>query len=244
VKKIILTILLLVPLSAFAEEWRGITVPEETRYYITYFGILAGYSSIRIEKTQYQGKAAVKITGTVRTTKFFSFFYRVEDTMVSIIDAETFQPLEHKVDYSEGSYRRKTDYVFDYRKGECRSAEGVVPIKDDILDPLGALFYLRVQPLEKGQVIRKEICHGRGVQLIEAAVEGMKKIFTRDGKKNAFMVRPVLKEVKMEGVTSVKENVVIYFLEEGPKLPYVVSGKLVIGSLVARLNSVGPGEKK
>jgi hypothetical protein len=244
VKKFIIVFLLLFPLSAFSEEWRGITLPEETHYYITYFGILAGYSSIRIEKTQYQGREAVKITGTVKTTKLFSLFYKVEDTMISIIDTETFQPLEHKVDYSEGGYRRKTDYVFDYRKGECRSEEGIIPIKDDILDPLGALFYLRVQPLEKGKVVRKEICHGRGVQFIEAAVEGMKKIYTRNGRKNAFIVRPVLKEVKMEGITRVKENVVIYFLEEEPKIPYIVSGKLVIGSLVARLNSVGPGEKK
>jgi len=226
-----------------AEDWNGISLPEEAHYSITYFGVKAGFSTIRIEKVDYKGREAIKITAKVQSTKIFSVFYRVKDTMVSIIDAETLQPLEHKVDYEEGSYRRKTSYSFDYGSGKCLSDEGVVGVKEEILDPLGALLYLRIQDLQKGLVIKKEICDGRGVQEIEAKVAAQKKIATFWGWKQSHIIKPVLKDVKMEGVNELSEKVTLYFLNDVSRIPYLVSGKLKIGSLVARLRKLTNGDR-
>ncbi|MCK5708650.1 MAG: DUF3108 domain-containing protein [Candidatus Aureabacteria bacterium] len=225
-----------------ADEWQGMKLPETAHYSISYFGVKAGNSSIKIEKIDYKGREAIKITAKVKTTKLFSMFYRVDDVMESIVDAKTLKPLEHNVDYEEGSYRRKTKYKFDYEKNECISGEGNVKINDNILDPLGALVFIRIMDLEKNKSIKRQICDGRGVQTVEANVKKKKKIATIWGWEQAYIVKPVLKDVDMKGVTKVKEKVTLYFLEKRSSLPYLVTGKLVIGSLVARLRKLEKGD--
>ena len=119
--------------GTYADEWQGITLPEEAFYSITYFGIPAGSASIRVEKIDYKGKSAIKVTARVWSSSYYSRIYRVNDLLVTVFDTETMEPFEHWVDYEEGTYRRKTHYIFDYEKGECRSEEGIVKIHKNIL---------------------------------------------------------------------------------------------------------------
>jgi hypothetical protein len=224
--------------DAHADDWNGIALPEEARYNLTYFGILAGHASIRLEKIDYSGRPALKVTAKVWSTPFFSLFYRVQDEIVSILDPETLRPYEHNINYQEGTYRRITHYRFDYEKGECLSEEDPVGIVPDVLDPAGALFFLRIQDLSLVKTMKRSVCDGRKTQELEARVVGEKKIATLFGQEQAVIVKPELKDIRREGATKERQDVTLYFLPHRKNLPCLVTGKLVIGSLVARLTEV------
>jgi hypothetical protein len=231
-----LFLLLFTALSA--EDWYGINLPEELNYKISYFSIVAGYGSIKAESTEFEGRKAVKITGKVWSSKFFSTFYKLDDTIISIIDAKTLEPLWHSVDYHEGKYRRKAVFVFDYQKGECTSRDGIVKISEGLLEPLGAFFYLRINELKKGIPIKKEVFDGLTVKEATIVVINEERIKTRFGPKQTIIISPVMKDFRKAGITQVQENISIYLQKELPRLPYLAKGKLVIGSLKATLTEI------
>lgn len=222
----------------FAEEWHGIELPEETYYNISYLFIVAGHGSIRIEKANFEGREAIKITGKVWSSKFFSLFYKIDDTVVSIIDAETLKPLWHSVDYHEGSYRRKAEYNFDYQKLVCTSQEGTVRIKEGILEPLGAYCFLRIGGIKEGIPFEKEVFDGRKINEVSAVVTKEEGIRTKFGKKNTLVIKPTLKDFRKEGITEVQEKITLYLQKEPPRVPYLIKGKLAIGSLKAKLKKI------
>jgi hypothetical protein len=218
-----------------ADEWHGISLPEETHYRISYFALVAGHGSIKVERIGFEGRQAVKITGKVWSSKFFSLFYKIDDTVVSIIDAETLEPLWHSVDYHEGSFLRKAEYSFNFQKGECTSQKGTVKIKEGILEPLGALFFLRINELKKGISVKKEVFDGKTVKEVMAVFSEEKKISTRFGKKDTLVIKPSMKNFRKEGITEVQEKISLYLQKDPPRVPYLVEGKLLIGSLKAKL---------
>lgn len=221
-----------------AEDWHGINLPEELNYKISYFAIVAGYGSIKAENTEFEGRKAVKITGKVWSSKFFSTFYKLDDTVISIIDAKTLEPLWHSVDYHEGTYRRKAVYIFDYQKRECTSRDGTVKISEGLLEPLGALFYLRINELKKGIPVKKEVFDGLTVKEVTTVAMKEERIKTRLGPKQVIIIKPLMKDFRKAGITQVQENITLYLQKELPRLPYLVKGKLVIGSLKATLTEV------
>jgi hypothetical protein len=221
-----------------AEDWNGINLPEEAHYEISYLGIVAGYGSIKAEPTEFEGRRAVKITGKVWSSKFFSTFYKLDDTVISIIDAKSLKPLWHSVNYHEGKYKRKAIYVFDYQKGECTSRDRTVKISEGLLEPLGALFYLRIHELKKGIPVKKEVFDGLTVKEVTTVVIKEERIKTRFGPKQAIIIKPLMKDFRKAGITQVQENISLYLQKEGPRVPYLVKGKLVIGSLKAILTEI------
>jgi hypothetical protein len=221
-----------------AEDWYGISLPEETHYKISYLSIVAGYGSIRIELTEFEGRKALKITGKVWSSKFFSTFYKLDDTVISIIDAKTLEPLWSSVDYHEGKYKRKAVYVFDYQKGECTSRDRTVKISEGLLEPLGVFFFLRSNELKKGIPVKKEVFDGLTVKEVTTVVIKEEKIKTRFGPKQAIIIKPLMKDFRKAGITQVQENIYLYLQKELPRFPYLVKGKLVIGSLKATLTEI------
>lgn len=231
-------IALIVSSSLFADGWHGIELPEETDYNISYLFVIAGHGSIRIEKTNFEGREAIKITGKVWSSKFFSLFYKIDDTVVSIIDAETLKPLWHSVDYHEGTYRRKAEYNFDYQKLVCTSEEGTVRIKEGILEPLGAYCFLRIGGIKKGIPFEKEVFDGHKINEVSAVITKEERIKTKFGKRNTLVIKPTLKDFRKEGITEVQEKISLYLQKEPPRVPYLIKGKLAIGSLKAKLKKI------
>lgn len=228
-------IVIITSLFLFSDDWNGIELPEETHYRIGYLFFIAGHGSIKIERADFEGREAVKITGKVWSSKFFSLFYKIDDTVVSILDARTLKPLWHSVDYHEGSYRRKTEYHFDYDKLECTSQEGVVKIKEGILEPLGSLYYLRINELKKGIPVINEVFDGHRVKEVAVVVTEEKRLKTRFGWKDVLVINPTMKDFRKEGITKVQEKITLYLQKEIPRVPYLIKGKLVFGSLRVKL---------
>jgi hypothetical protein len=235
---LLLALFLLLFTALSAEDWNGISLPEEAHYKISYLGIVAGYGSIKAEATEFEGRKAVKITGKVWSSKFFSTFYKLDDTVISIIDAKTLEPLWHSVDYHEGKYLRKDVYIFDYQKGECTSRNRTVKISEGLLEPLGALFYLRSNELKKGIPVKKQVFDGLTVKEVTTVAIKEERLKTRFGPKQTIIIKPLMKDFRKAGITQVQENIYLYLQKELPRLPYLVKGKLVIGSLKATLTEI------
>jgi hypothetical protein len=47
-----------------------------------------------------------------------------------------------------------------------------------------------------------------------------------------------MKEFRKAGITQIQENISLYLQRELPRVPYLVKGKLVIGSLKATLTGI------
>jgi hypothetical protein len=133
---------------------------------------------------------------------------------------------------------RKAVYIFDYQQHECTSRDGTVKISEGLLEPLGALFYLRINELKKGIPVKKEVFDGLTVKEVTTVAMKEERIKTRLGPKQVIIIKPLMKDFRKAGITQVQENITLYLQKELPRLPYLVKGKLVIGSLKATLTEI------
>ena len=101
----------------------------------------------------------------------------------------------------------------------------------------GGLQY--VEKSGRRYFFEKDVCDGRKVQTLTADLTGTKKIATMfGGWMEAYIVKPDFKDIRKEGVTATRQDVTVYYLKEKEQIPYLVKGKLKIGSLVARLRKL------
>lgn len=94
--------------------------------------------------------------------------------------------------------------------------------------------------MKKGIPVKQEVFDGRKVKYITAIVKKEKRIKTSFGKKDTLVIKPTFKDFRKEGLTKTLEKITLYLQKELPRVLYLVKGKLLIGSLKAKLIKINP----
>jgi hypothetical protein len=131
---------------------------EVYRFRIDWMRIPVGYVTFEIMHDKVlNGKKVFRVTLRVRTNRFASRIYRIEDRYTSYVDKETLLPIRLDVDRREGRYRKKAVTVYDrvnrmaYFRNFHDGSSKSYPIPEDVLDPISCVIMMRSRPLEVGR---------------------------------------------------------------------------------------------
>lgn len=103
---------------------------------------------------QYEnGHPFYRIEGTGRVYPFYGWFFDMNDTYVSRLDARTMRPIDLKVEIREGDYRFSSFFKYDWDKMEVTTTSrnhkrpnsnvNVITLHDNSFDALALFFNLR-----------------------------------------------------------------------------------------------------
>jgi len=135
----------------------------EALSYKLYWGVLpVGRAWITTEWVQREGKALIRLRAEAKSSRLLAAIYPLHDIVESIVDAESFLPVEFTMMQNEGRLHRTDRTVFDReamvgrltgeqtRKGRYRKRDKEYPIEADTRDILSFLYYMRkFSPEEK-----------------------------------------------------------------------------------------------
>ncbi len=205
---------------------------EHLVYEVSYFGISAGYITLDYNgEKEEDGRIIMEFRGVAETSKFFSTFFKVRDTINLYMDKNLFKPIRVELDLIEGRRRRTEKIVYDFEKKECnyfrKGKNYITPIPEDVQDSFASLYYYRMFASDNNN-IAFNVYGSRKVWTLETNIIKREVLKTPVGNFNSFVVKP---QTRFEGILQAKGDVYIWFSDDERRLPLKFEAKIKLGTL-------------
>ncbi len=217
----------------------GFEIPEKLVYELKWSGIKAGTATLKIVDK----KDSIKIISTARSADWVSFFYPVEDRIVSTVAKNPARPylglpLRYRVKIREGRHRRDKEVIFDHGNHNATFIDHLdddkknVEILADTFDPLSSFYYVRTLKLEVGKPVFVNIFDSRKMWNVEVQILRKERITTKLGTFDTVLIKPLMKS---EGVFNRKGAMYIWLTDDDKHVPVKLRTKVAIGHVTATL---------
>ncbi len=215
---------------------------ESLQYGIYYSFIKAGTAYIKTRGLMSKnGKTAYLIQTTALSARVIDSVYKVRDINYSWLDVNSLHSLGYSQSLREGNYKRDEWLTFDDQNGrfygeiqkkqEPRAIAG--ELKQQVLDMLTSLYYVRAKPLAIGKDITFDIVNREKQYPLVVKVLGKETVKTPAGKFNCWVVEP---QFRGEGIFVAKgKSLKVWLTDDEYRMPVKMAVEVFIGSVSAEL---------
>lgn len=217
---------------------------ERLTYKVKWLGLPVGtiWASIKGIK-KIRGRDVYVLEVVVKTNRFCSAIYKIEDRYVSYLDSEHLHTLRHEVYRREGRFRKDAITDFDqenhtaYFRNLLDKSEKRFDIPQDVQDTLSVCYLFRLSHLDVGKRIEYAVCNNEKNYQLFAVIQRKTKISVPAAKtKDVFYVQPY---AKLKGKEVRKGRVSGYFSADENKFPLLAIVKApVFTKVTAHLTKI------
>ncbi len=216
---------------------KAFAVGEKLSYDIHYGPIVAGSATIETPTYVYEsGRKCYKVEFTMRSAKFFDFFFKVRDYYYSLIDERGLFPWKFEQHIREGGYKKDFVAWFDQCNHTAKtSSGGPYVIQPYTQDAVSTFFYARTldyNSLSAGSEIHFSNFYENKVYPLDVKYLGKEDVETKAGKFHCQIIEPVI--VK-GGLFKNTGKITVWITDDDLKIPVKVKTDVLIGSVVAEL---------
>jgi hypothetical protein len=219
----------IVPQNAFREGERLV-------FDVGYSFITAGEAVMSVPKIDTLfGRPAYQVLFTVRSTKTFSWIYKVEDRYETFLDERGMFPWHFTQHVREGSYSRDFEAWFDQPNNLAYAAEKTYVIPPYVHDAVSAFYFVRTLDYSKSRIGEKTILQNffkDTTYTLSVKFLGRQRIEVDAGTFDCIIIEPLMKE---GGLFKSEGRVLIWLTDDERKIPVKVSTKVIIGSIESEL---------
>jgi hypothetical protein len=203
---------------------------EKLTFEIRYGAIPAGHASLEVTSEDDGDEAVYRITSTARSNDVVSLFFKVEDLIVSEVDASTYESRYFEKRLREGPYRKHETAYYD-GDGLVTLGDRTFEVEPGTRDILSALYYVRGLDLRVGDDIEFKAFEGGKSYDARVKVLRREQVRTDNRVYDCLVVEPEV----IEGPFAKTGRMLIWLTDDHLKLPVLLKSKVKIGSFVARL---------
>ena len=227
-------------------------VGEELLYEISYFGVPAGYFTLDVlPYKSINDRKVYHIQATAESSKVFSLFYRLNDTIETFMDYDGLYSHRFHLVLDESKQTRNSLEINDSEKAQTffwnrwnkqsgyTETKTFTPIQPFSQDSLSALYYLRTIPLPDGSVTTFPVVSEGKVWDAVITVIRREMVDSPFGRVQAVVVRP---STKYQGVLQNKGDSFIWLTDDSRRIVLRLEAKVRIGTVVATLKKAQPGQ--
>lgn len=216
---------------------------EILKYRIHYGLLNAGFATLEVKSTTYEGKPHYHIKGEGSSSGAVRAFYKVDDLYETYIDKATNKPSKFVRKISEGGYTRDQVITFDHKdktaKINDRKAQKVSykEFSGSVQDLLSAFYYLRnmeTDDLKTGDYMNVDILMADETYKFRLKVLGRETIKTKFGKIKTIKIRPYVQSGR---IFKESESVTMWVTDDDNHIPVQIKAELMVGALKAELHS-------
>jgi len=215
-------------------------VGETLHYSIGWEKIVAGHGVVTVGAAiDTLGRLCYPIVSTVKTTPFFSTFYRVEDRITTLLDVREIFPLVYDKNVSEGRYKRRRHVEIDPIRGIATTAKDTLAVPPYVQDDLSLLYYIRTMKLTPGTDIELDVYGGKHLYRLTVRILRKERIKVKAGVFSTIVVEPLLQAA---GLFHQEGRVRVWLTDDRVHLPVLMKSKVMVGSIVAELEDYRLGQ--
>ncbi len=213
---------------------------EKLKFRIRWSFIPAGEVTLEIApQTAIENQEARHFILTARTYEAIDLIYKFRERIDSYVDPEITQSLLYKK-VQTGKNKRDVQVVFDWKKNKAQysnfgNTQEPINLLPGTIDPLSALYYLRLMALDTGTHFQRPVTDGKKV------VHGQAKIIRRENINvfgttyDTYLLEPDMKDVKGVFEKSKNAKMLIWVTADKRRMLVKLKSKVVVGSFVAEL---------
>lgn len=223
---------------------------ETLHYVITYkWGLITKDSGDATLSLKNQGsKYYIQLTG--QTKPWADSFFKVRDTLVSVIDKTKFRPISYTKTAHEGGKYSKDVIEYSYsgnqvsgkatkyreKKGKVSNSDFELSATGDTFDMLSVFYWIRtIDPatLETGKKVTATLFSGSHEETVKIWKAGEDNIKMRDGsRKKAWHIKFTFTS---KGGKKTSDDIDAWISKDGKRIPLEIKGSLPLGHVEAYL---------
>jgi len=215
-------------------------VGEHLEFEVKYGFIAGGTATMSVERLiEYENRPCFLITTTAQSNSFFSTFYKVDDHVESIVDANGLFSWRFEKNLNEGKYHAQRLITFDQHHQKAYYQKDTTNVPLFVQDALSVFYYVRTQPLEVGKSIFVDHYNEGRLYRLEVQVLEKETVTVAAGTFECFVVEPLLQSV---GVFKHEGQLKVWLTADRLRLPVLMKSKVLVGSISAELIDYKLGE--
>lgn len=216
-------------------------VGERLEFSVKYGKLPAGIAVMEIPKIiDYDGHRCYEITSVAETNNVVSVFYKVRDTVMTVVDVDGVFPREFWKKLHEGGYQTEKTTIFDQKNHYAITDNDSIPTYTFVQDAFSSLYYARTQDLIPGQDIFIDNHTSKKNFALKLRILKREKVKVPAGEFKTLKVEPVMRE---EGIFKAKGRIWIWLTDDQYKMPVMMKTEVFfLGSVTAQLKSYTRGE--
>lgn len=215
-------------------------VGERLEFSITYGPIVAGNAVMQVKEiTRYNKHKCFRLISTAKSSKFFSFFFKVDDRVESLMDVYGLYSLHFEKHLREGKYRADRYVDFDQKKHLAFADGDTIPIQEYVQDALSSLYYVRTMNLQVGNSVFVENHSDKKNYSMEVKVLRRERVRVPAGEFDCLVVEPML---RASGIFKHKGKLTVWLTDDQFKIPVLMKSKVTVGSIASELKKFTLGK--
>jgi len=200
---------------------------------------------------------AYRIVSTAKSAKGVDLFYKVRDSVESIIDTTGIFSWQFRKQLREGGYKFDLDVNYDQIHGRAlietiryhdkeplmvkKRETFELPIPEYAIDVLGAFYFVRTQYLETGMPIDMINHDNKKIYDLRVYIQRKERVKVGAGEFDCIMVEP---QLKGDAVFQQKGKLWVWLTDDELKIPVKMKSKAFIGSITSNLVKIEGIKKK
>ncbi len=207
-----------------------------------YGPIPAGIGCLTVTMDSLNGESLYHVSSVMRTNRFFSFFYRIDDTIDSFFTPDSFVSLKFTKSIREGSYEEHLSCDFFHEDGIAVYSDGdTVELASNSRDYLTSLYYVRNMDLAEKEEITLVNHTNRKNYELKVKVLGEEQIRTPLGDFECIVVDLVSES---GGMFSRQGSLRVWLTDDERRIPVQLKAKTPVGSIIAVASKLELGKEE
>ena len=231
------------PLDSHASPFE---VGERLEYEISWLGIPGGNTMMEIKDiVDVDGRPAYHVESRTWSSRFISTFFKVDDRVECLMDAEDLSGISLNVKLREGRHEVDKEILFDRKTNKATYIKnsrkrGVYDVPSLVRDSLSSFYYVRSLDLEVGRDINFDVFSSG--KLYKTTVKVLaRETLNIDGQKiDTIKIKPVASH---NDVFNNKGDIFIWYTDDEFRIPVKKRSEIAIGYFTAKLMNFKKGER-
>jgi len=212
------------------------------KFRVHYGVITAGYATLAVEDSKYNGIPVYHIKGYGETSGVSRWFFKVEDYYESYIDKKTDLPYQFIRNINEGGHTKDKIIDFDQKNHKAHvfnrkhNTRNTLDTAVNVQDMVSAFYYLRnhidIEGLKKGDETTLTMFFDKENYPFKLRFLGREVMDTEFGKIKCLKFRPLVQSGR---VFKEQESLTVWVSDDENKVPIRIKASLAVGSLKADL---------
>lgn len=231
----------------------NIYIGEKAKYKVKYLGATAGNIEIEtLPMTSVNGQEVYHFKALVKTAKYYSFIYWVNDTLHSYVERDGFLPLKYVLSQREKKQdiddlqlfdRDRLKTIFLYRKlkkGKTSKKDVTEDIPFFFQDSFSSIQFVRGLPLQVGKTFYYPIVNKAKHWILKMHVQKIDTIEIMDKDVKAYKIAA---ETKFPGALKKTGDIFFWYSTDSTQKLLKFEGKVKIGTLAGEMIEYHAGQK-
>ena len=223
-------------------------IGEELIYSIKWNGVPVAWTHVTTNMEMLEGRDVLAIRLRTQTYAFFNKVYKVDDLHETLVDPETFLPIQYTKNVKEGRYRCHEVTTFDYEtlqahyehklNGKIKDYE----IEPDTRDLITFMYFLRSKTLGENETASFRVMADEKIYELILNASKIEKVSLPNYKEKVRCLKMV-PDAKFEGLFVRKGRADLWISRDPRRLLTYTKVKVPFGKARIKLQSVkGPGD--